>query len=104
MICVKQRGTHCLHPYLSGSAGLYKQYIKDDYKIDITKIHTGWAGPWAETQNIKHVNIHIYKKILKVSINKSRIIIFQLKPKELRFAIIFMNPKKRKNGRIVNLD
>ena len=50
---------------LSGSAGLYKQYIKGDYKIDITKIHTGWAGPWAETQNIKHVNIHIYKKNTK---------------------------------------
>ncbi|RPJ93975.1 hypothetical protein [Rummeliibacillus sp. TYF005] len=50
---------------LSGSAGLYKQYIKGNYKIDITKIHTGWAGPWAETQNIKHVNIHIYKKNTK---------------------------------------
>ncbi len=46
----------------SASGNLYKQYFKGDYKIDVIAPHDGWAGPWAETQNIKHVNIHIYKK------------------------------------------
>lgn len=46
----------------AGSAGLYKQYFAGKYKIDITNIHKGWAGPWPETQKINHVNIHIYKK------------------------------------------
>ena len=88
---------------LSGSAGLYKQYIKGNYKIDITKIHTGWAGPWAETQNIKHVNIHIYKKILKENILIKQIIIFLLKPREPQFVIIFMKLLKRNFGQIVCL-
>lgn len=37
---------------LSGSAGLYKQYFwgpNNKYKIDIIKLHSGWAGPWADT-------------------------------------------------------
>lgn len=44
------------------SAGLAAQFFSPDYryKIDITNIHSGWAGPWAETQNINHTNIHVY--------------------------------------------
>jgi len=52
-------------PYVTlASAGIYRQFYSPNgnYRVDILNIHSGWAGPWPETQNIDHTNIHVYKK------------------------------------------
>lgn len=46
----------------TGSAGLFTQLFAGNYKIDVINLHSGWAGPWAETANITHTNIHVYQK------------------------------------------
>lgn len=46
----------------SGSAGLFAQFYPGNYKIDVIQLHNGWAGPWNETQNILHTNIHVWEK------------------------------------------